>query len=90
MHDFSQAESGWISPFVTVSLCPGAVGRAAESKAPPWGGEHRPGVSSRGGVMAGWAVVCKDKVTLPPWMQGSLVGAVGPECFVPAWQKQVG
>ena len=67
MHDFSQAETGWFSPFVTVSLCPGAVSSAAKSKAPLWCGEHCPAVStpviplpagSQAVRMPGWGLLC--------------------------------
>lgn len=52
LHDFSQAETGWLSPFVTVSLCPGAGSSTAKSKAPAWRGE-RVRVPAPGGPLCG-------------------------------------
>lgn len=51
MHDFSQAESGWFSPFVTVSLCLAAVGSAAKGKAPLRCRAHCPGPSTPGALV---------------------------------------
>lgn len=89
LHDFSQAETGWFSPFVTMSLHPGAVFRLqrAQLLSVRWG--HCPLLSTCTALLAsGWSWLCplqhsshhagcSPPAVLLPW-----------QCLTPAWWEQ--
>lgn len=77
LHDFSQAETGWFSPFVTMSLHPGAVFRLqrAQLLSVPWG--HCPLLSTCAALLAsGWGWLC-------PLQHSSHAGCSPPAVLLP-------